>query len=299
MRMLMSVSFFLLSSAALAAPLPTPPRSITSPEALISPSNPAARAVPLEDLVFSRNVGSVAWSADGQQVFLVTNLTGRMNIWRVDAAGSWPVQLTQSDDVQTNLVVSADGKALYFAQDQGGNEFHDLYAVPTAGGAVTKLTDTPDLREIGAVISPDGRTLAISTKRKVDGQVNLAVLDTATRKVRWLTQEKDPQRRWSAVGWADGGKTIIANRGNANSTESEIWSVDAASGKARMLAGKPGVRFIAADVTSDGRTVTATSNENSSQLRAGYSTWPAESGDGWSPHRGSSSPRRFRQTEER
>jgi len=269
MRAPFYLTTLLLCSTALAAPLPVPPRSITSPTALSSPANPSARPVPLEDLVYSRNIGSVAWSADGRHVFLVTNLTGRMNIWRMESGGSWPVQLTQSDDVQSDLVVSPDGKTLFFAQDKGGNEFHDLYAVPTAGGAVTKLTDTPDMRENGAVISPDGRSLAISTKRKVDGQVNLAVLDVASRQVRWLTAEKDPQRRWSAVGWAEGGRTIIANRGNANSTTTEIWSVDAASGQARMLAGKSDTRFIAADVSPDGRTIAASSNDNSAQLRAG------------------------------
>jgi dipeptidyl aminopeptidase/acylaminoacyl peptidase len=242
---------------------------MTSPSALSSPSNPAARPVPLEDLVYTRNIGSVAWSPDGRQIFLVTNLTGRMNIWRMDAAGSWPVQLTQSDDVQSNLVVSPDGKTLYFAQDRGGNEFHDIYAIPTMGGAVTNLTNTPDMRENGAIIAPDGRRMALSTKRKVDGQVNLAVMDLGSRKLRWLTDEKDPQRRWSAVGWARNGRSLIANRSNADSTESEIWSVDVTSGSSTKLAGKAGTRYIAADVTADGNTIAATSNEGSSQLRAG------------------------------
>ncbi len=269
MRALLSLSLLLVSSTALAAPLPTPSRPITSPQSLSSPSNPAARPVPLEDLVYTRNVGSVAWSPDGKQIFLVTNLTGRMNIWRMDAAGSWPVQLTQSDDVQSNLVVSPDGKTLYFAQDRGGNEFHDIYAVPTAGGAVVNLTNTPDMRENGMIMARDGRSVALSTKRKVDGQVNLAVMDLSSRKLRWLTDEKDPQRRWSPVGWTGNGRTLIANRSNADSTESEIWSVDVASGRATKLAGKAGTRFIAADVSEDGRTIAASSNEGGSQLRAG------------------------------
>lgn len=269
MRPLLSLSLLLVSSTALAAPLPTPPRPLTPPSALSSPPSPAARPVPLEDLVYTRNIGSVAWSRDGRQIFLVTNLTGRMNIWRMDAAGSWPVQLTQSEDVQSNLVVSPDGKTLYFAQDKGGNEFHDIYAVPTAGGAVTNLTNTPDLRENAAIIAPHGRSMALSTKRKVDGQVNLAEMDLGSKRLRWLTEEKDPQRRWAAVGWTGNGGTLIANRTNADSTESEIWSVDVVSGRATKLAGKAATRYIAADVTGDGRTIAASSNEGGSQLRAG------------------------------
>ncbi|KPQ35348.1 MAG: dipeptidyl aminopeptidase/acylaminoacyl-peptidase family protein [Porphyrobacter sp. HL-46] len=275
MRSITSVCLLLLSSTALAEPLPTPERDLTSPDALQSPTNAAAQPVPLEDLVFTRNVGSVAWSADGEEIFLVTNLTGRMNIWRFDVAGSWPVQLTRSDDVQSNLVVSPDGKTLYFAQDKGGDEFHDIYAVPTDGGAVTNLTNSPDMREIGAIMAPDGRSLALSTKRKADAQVNLAVLDLESRKMRWLTDEKDPQRRWNAVAWVDNGRTLIANKSNADQTESEIWSVDVASGKATRIAGKPKTRFIAADASEDGRTIAASANDGSSQLRAGLLDVPS------------------------
>jgi dipeptidyl aminopeptidase/acylaminoacyl peptidase len=269
MRGFAFTALLLSSTVVLAQPLPTPDRAVTNPEALESPLNPAAQPVPLEDLVYTRSVGSVAWSPDGEQIFLVTNLTGRMNIWRIDAAGSWPVQLTRSEDAQGNLVVSRDGKTLYFAQDSGGNEFHDIYAVPTSGGAVTNLTNTPDMREIEALLSPDGRSLALSTKRKVDGQVNLAILDLGTGKMRWLTQEKDAQRRWSPVTWVGDGRTLVANRSNADQTESEIWSVDVASGRATKLAGKAKTRFIAADATADGRTVVATTNDGGSQLRAG------------------------------
>jgi dipeptidyl aminopeptidase/acylaminoacyl peptidase len=198
-----------------------------------------------------------------------------MNIWRMDAGGSWPVQLTQSDEVQSSLVVSPDGRTLYFAQDKGGDEFHDIFAVPTSGGPVVNLTNTPDMRENGAVISPDGRTLAILTKRKIDPQVNLAVMDIASRQMRFLTAETDPQRRWNPLGWTADGRTLIANRTNADSTESEIFSVDVASGKASRLAGKAGSRFIAADVSKDGRTIAASSNDGGSQLRAGMLDVPS------------------------
>lgn len=269
MRSILSVCLLLVSSPTLAEPLATPDRAITNPGALESPSSVQAQPVPLEDLVFTRSVGSVTWSSDGEQIFLVTNLTGRMNIWRIDAAGSWPVQITRSDEVQSNLVVSPDGKTLYFAQDTGGDEFHDIYAVPTSGGVATNLTNTPDMRENGAIIAPDGRSMVVSTKRKVDGQVNLAVLDLATREMRWLTDEKDPQRRWSGVAWVGNGRTLIANRSNADQTESEIWSVDVAAGKATRLVGKSKTRFIAADATDDGRLIAVSTNDGGSQLRAG------------------------------
>ena len=185
--------------------------------------------MPIDDLVFSRGVLDAAWSADGRQLFISTNLTGRYNIWRMDAAGSWPVQLTQSDDNQAGFAVSPDGKTLYFTQDKGGNEYTDIYAVPTVGGAPRNLTNTPELREGSLLISPDGRAMALSTKAKSEGQVNLAVMDMATGQVRPLTHEADPQWQWSAVAWTDGGRSLIANRTFVGGDKGEVWNVDAVS----------------------------------------------------------------------
>ena len=136
--------------------------------------------MPIDDLVFSRGVLDATWSADGRQLFISTNLTGRYNIWRTDADGSWPVQLTQSDDNQAGFAVAPDGRTLYFTQDKGGNEQYDIYAVPSGGGAVRNLTNTPDIAKSGLLASPDGRSIALSTKRKDEGQNNLAVMDMAT-----------------------------------------------------------------------------------------------------------------------
>ena len=147
----------LISAAApLAAQIATPDRPVTDPKSLTSPADPAARPVPIDDLGFSRGLLGAAWSADGKRFFLSTNLTGRFNVWRADADGSWPVQLAQSDDRQLGLTPSPDGKTLYFQQDVGGDEQYDIYAVPADGGAVVNLTNTPDLRENGMVISRNG-----------------------------------------------------------------------------------------------------------------------------------------------
>ena len=258
----------LLVSTATIAEIPTPTRPITDPKSLVSPADPQAAPVPIDDLVFSRGVFDAAWSADGRQLFVSTNLTGRYNIWRMDASGSWPVQLTQSDDGQGGFAVSPDGKTLYYTQDKGGNEQDDVYAIPTAGGAPKNLTSTPDLRENSLLMSPDGRSMALSTKRTKEGQVNLAVMDLASGQVRALTQEADPQWRWSAAAWTDGGRSLVANRSFADGTSSEVWKIDAGSGKATKLLGKPDVVYSASDATGDGSAIALTTNEGTKQLHA-------------------------------
>jgi dipeptidyl aminopeptidase/acylaminoacyl peptidase len=258
----------LLASPAIAA-IPTPDRPVTDPKSLTSPANPHAMPVPIADLAFSRGYQDAAWSADGKAVFVVTNLTGRYNLWRTDAGGSWPVQLVQGDDPQTRLAVSPDGQWVVYAQDKGGNEYHDLYAVPTAGGAIRRLTDTPDVDESGASFSDDGK-VAILFRPKSATNTNVAILDMATGAVRPLTAEKDPAFNWGIVCWTPDGSAIIANREKVDSSSASVWRIDAATGKAEELtpSNKPAL-ILATDISADGRTLAISSNEKTGQVQAG------------------------------
>ncbi|HEV8407215.1 MAG TPA: S9 family peptidase, partial [Sphingomicrobium sp.] len=266
MKYLITLPLFLAAPAI--AAVPTPERPVTDPKSLVSAADPLAAPVPIDDLIFSRGALDASWSADGRQLFVSTNMTGRYNIWRMDADGSWPVQLTQSDDNQSGFAVSPDGKTIYYTQDKGGNEQYDVYAVATAGGEPRDLTNTPDLREEGLLMSPDGRAMALSTKRSGQGQVDLAVMDTATNQVRALTHEADPQWDWSAVAWTDNGRSIIANRSFVGGDAGEVWKIDVASGKAVKLLGKAGVTYQASDASRDGSAVALTTNEGTHQLHA-------------------------------
>ena len=268
----------LFACAPAGAEVPTPARAVTEPRAIVSAGNDAARPVPLEDLISTRGLIAAAWSADGRQLFFSTNLTGRYNVWRVDAAGGWPVQLTQSDDRQQGFAVSPDGRTLYFEQDHGGDEQYDIYAVPTAGGAVIDLTNTPEIRESTMVVSPDGNAIALSTKARTKGQNDLGLLDPVTGRVHALTAETDPQWNWSAVAWVDGGRSLIANRSFTDGSAAEVWSVEVSSGKATRLLGKPKTVYAAGGATADGALLGVTSNEGTGQNHAGLYT---VKGAGW------------------
>lgn len=264
----MIATFLLLSAAPLTAQIATPERPVTDPGSIESPVNPEARAVPLEDIGNSRGIAGVTWSADGKHIFVSTNLTGRYNIWRTDADGSWPLQMTQSDDTQGGLAASRDGKWLYFRQDNGGDEYYDIYRVPTDGGAVERITNTPDISETGLMPGGADGLMALSVKKQTEAQSNLAVL-AADGTVRVLTAEADASFGWSPRVWADEGRTIYANRDKIDSTMTEVWRIDVASGKAVKVLGAEGTIFAIADISPDGKWLAVTTDAQIGRPRAG------------------------------
>jgi len=238
-------------------------RQITDPKSIASTSNPAAHPVPIDDLYYTRNVAGGAWSPDGKHVVFTTDMSGRLNLWKVNAAGSWPIQLTQSDDRQFNPAWSPDGKWIVYQQDKGGNELWDLYAVPAEGGEIVNLTNTPEIREESPLWSPDGATLALNYKPKESTVYDIALLDWATRKVRKLTNETTKTYSWSAVAWSADGKTLFANRSETSGVpESDVYSIDVATGKLENLTAHQGkILYAASSASPDSKTLLITSTQ--------------------------------------
>lgn len=268
MKML-AAAVFLMTTTAAQAQIATPARPLTDPRSLVSLIEPAARPVPLGDLAVSRGIRDAVFSPDGRQVFVSTNLTGRYNLWRVDTAGSWPVQLTQSDEVQEGLAISPDGATLYFMQDKGGDELHDLYAVPASGGQPRNLTRTAKVDEQSPVMSPDGRTIAFISKHEDESSSNIALLDLASGSVRTLTQGAEKGARWAILSWNADGRTLLVNCQDAATMDGGIFRIDVATGTATTIAQKKGVDYNAAGASTDGRHIAATTNLGTGQAHAG------------------------------
>jgi Tol biopolymer transport system component len=192
-----------------------------------------------------------------------TDMSGRFNLWKVNAGGGWPIQLTQSDDRQFAASWSPNGEWIAYQQDAGGNEMWDLYAVPSNGGEVVNLTNTADVREEGPLWSRDGKTIAFSQKPKDATIYNIALLDWQSRSVRKLTNEATKTYSWSPVAWSADGKYLFASRSEVSGVpEGEVYRIEIASGKLENLTPHQGkVLYAASSLSPDGNTLLITSNE--------------------------------------
>jgi Tol biopolymer transport system component len=241
-------------------------RRVTDPQSITSAWKIQARPIPIDDLYFTRSVSSASWSPDGKEILFTTDFSGRSNLWKVNSEGGWPIQLVQSDERQYGGTWSPDGKWIVFQQDTGGNELWDVFAVPSAGGEVVNLTNTPEIREESPRWSPDGKTIAVNYNPKTGTVYDLALLDWTTHKISKLTHEETPNHSWNSIAWSPDGKTLYANRFEVSFTDADVYAVDVATGNIANLTSHPGkVLNLASSLSPEGGSLLITSNQ-----KAGY-----------------------------
>lgn len=125
-----------------------------------------------------------------------------LNIWRTDATGGNPKQLTTGSD-DWPAMCSPDGKWLVYASYDSGKFV--AKRVPGDGGTPTQLSDA--LLTCGCVnVSPDGKYLAFQTQPTTGGTVVIKILDFETlQPVKVI--ERDP-RAVGEIRYTSDGKTI-------------------------------------------------------------------------------------------
>lgn len=100
----------------------------------------------------------------GEKISFISSRTGIKQVWRIDADGKNPVQMTESDRSVFGALILRDNSTVIYAVQQSKGMF--LFK-KTAAGQVTQLTDT----DTGAfAISADEKILAMEIADKATGK---------------------------------------------------------------------------------------------------------------------------------
>lgn len=130
--------------------------------------------LPLDELVRLPNYYMPAVNDQGGCLAYYADHSGRMELYLLDLPDGQPRQLSHGEvprALHAGFVWNRAGTRIVFSKDLDGNEQHDLCAIDTATGAVTRLTDHPGCQEYPVQFSPDDAWLLVATNR--EGQMNL------------------------------------------------------------------------------------------------------------------------------
>ncbi|MGA9642521.1 MAG: S9 family peptidase [Terriglobales bacterium] len=137
---------------------------------------------------------------------------------------------TRKDRMNVDPIWSEDGKYIFYNQEQAKGTDSNIYVADVASAESTLLTPHDGERLYMADdVSPDGKYLLI-TSDAGNGYENAALLELATKKVQWITQDK-----WAITGhnFTPDGKALTYTA-NVDGNTAIYW-YDIAAGNAREM----------------------------------------------------------------
>jgi serine/threonine protein kinase len=168
---------------------------------------------------------AVATCGDGRFVVYSAPRNEKINVWRMEADGSNPVQLTD-EAFATYPECSPDGKSVLYTRFNDATEWQ----VPIQGGPPTQVV-VPNLDGEAPQISPDGKLLAyLAVPATMSGSAVLTVVPFVGGSPLYRL---DVPMGASGIHWAPDGKALdyILTRGGA----SNIWRQPLAGGPPKQI----------------------------------------------------------------
>lgn len=186
-----------------------------------------------------------AFSRDGSTLAFSSDRSGSFEIYVQSlAAGALPTALTSNGRVNLQPTWSADGRFIAYHQAQDGG----IWLVPSRGGTGRRLVDVGS----NPAWSPDGRLIAYQTFNSV--LIPTMTLPTGPSSVRVVDVSSGT---WKPIGtgrtnsgplvtprWSHDGRRLYFMEApqpytDKDTTPVTLWSVDVASGEARIEAQSP------------------------------------------------------------
>jgi dipeptidyl aminopeptidase/acylaminoacyl peptidase len=187
---------------------------------------------------------SPTWSSDGRYLaYMVKPKTS--SVFEIDVYDTLMRETrhvtsgTAKDKLNFSPIWSRDGKWIVYTQQQSKGTDSNIFVAEVASGKSTLLTPHQGEQLYSANdFSPDGKQVLI-TANAANGYDNVGLLEVASKKITWLTQDK-----WEISGgnFSPDGRSITWTANVDGNTD--IYLLDIASGKTTSLPLPKGVNLV-------------------------------------------------------
>ena len=176
---------------------------------------------PIQAMLDVRAPGAGVLSDDGRRLFFSWRVTGTNQLWRLDGADRFPVQLTGGEDPTTLADITPDGTTLVVQRDRKGEENPGLYLMPADGGPLRVIQHREGVQTSAQFVSRDDRFLYFrANDRRPDSYaIYRYELATGARELVF-----DEPGLWS-VDDERGGQLLLAKAIGALTSECYEWDL--------------------------------------------------------------------------
>ena len=147
---------------------------------------------------------AAAWSPDGRFIAFNSDRGGGYHLWRINADGSNPVQLTSGPAADYEPAYSPDGSRIAFSSDRGGG--YGVWVAAADGSGATAL-GRGDGDDYMPSWSPDGSQIAFTSNRTGDFEV--FVVASTGGQARNISQNPGSDDGWDSPQWTPDGSAIV------------------------------------------------------------------------------------------
>jgi dipeptidyl aminopeptidase/acylaminoacyl peptidase len=212
-----------------------------------------------------RSARTPSFGPDGERLSFLMDTTGVPQVWRLDAPGAWPQQLTFEGERVSFASWSPERDELVFGMDQSGDEHTQLFRLDGDGETVTPLTDDPDAIHNWGGWSSDGERFAFSTNRRDESVFDIYVQGRDEQGAdAELVYEGDGW--FTAAGWSpDDDRLALVEM--HSSFDYDVYVLDLESGNPNHLTPHEGnVRYNSINWGPEGESIYLTTDEGADTM---------------------------------
>jgi len=207
------------------------------------------------------------WHPQRRDVLIATRLTDTPQLHAVRLPGAAPQPLTRLEErVTGGSYAPGTGDFIVFSQDQGGNEFFQLFRLDPERGGVELLTDGRS-RNTEVCWERSGERLAYASTRRNGRDTDLWIMDPR-RPVSNRMLAEVSGGGWSVLDWSpDGSRVVAVSFVSANASDLHVMDVATGQGRRLTPASREPASYTEAAFLPDGRSLLVVTDQGSDHRR--------------------------------